>query len=372
MAGTMRRRRAVAEIVSSGTEGKVVKRLLRANLALGLLLWGSQASAAIDWCRILPWIPSRDVSFQAAAAGLATLGCASEPQQSAHARFWICSNREANDGYILLLQLQARFGQGPVILVVKDLGFGNMSPLRQCLDRGVRITTPDGFESSSIAVRDRVTVTRDYLPQTVFQLGIADENYLVAFHPERADASPVIEEVEQGLFGISRPSYPTTSVEIAGQNLLRSSAAQVVASLEARGAHVLSRTEADLYRGTIELSPPIGLDGVTKVTVRTAGAHIVDVEYAIRDNAAYLAYVEILDQRYGRSTARVATASERRDCRDRYWESGTVSIGGTFCTSSGYRLLFLNRAVFDQIEQYGEFLRRPRPANRPRIDPDNL
>jgi hypothetical protein len=340
--------------------------------AILMLAWSATAQAAVDWCRLIPLMPSHDVSFAESAAGIDALGCA--PQTTAHSRAWQCTDRAPDDTAVILLHLVGQYGSEPNLLIVIGDGLRNLDALRACTGRNYRVGGEVGaFEASSIAEQDRLSITRGYLPQTVHLLRIAGLGYFVSYSPDRHEGRSMVEVAEGLIFNIRRPSYPSTRVEIAGRNLLTSRAAQVIAALEERGARVVSRTTPSETRTSVELSPPIGLEGVTKVTVISFSQHVWQVEYTMAGQPDYMTYVGLLDQRYGRSTVENGQSSTRRQCRERYWESGNVSILGSFCPADGYILTFLNNVVHDQVEAFRQYLRRPTPGEPVRrVDPDNL
>jgi hypothetical protein len=343
-------------------------------LAVLGLAWSGTASAALDWCRLIPLLPSHNVSFAQSAAGMDTMGCAARPQDTAHTRAWNCTDVEPNDTIVILLHLVGQYGSEPNLLVVIGNNLRNLDRLRACSGKDYLVGREMGaFEASSIAVQDRLSITRGYLPQTVYFLRIAGPGYFVSYSPERHEGRDMIRVAEELIFDIQRPTYPTTRVEIAGQNLLTSPARQIIAALEERGARVTSRSTPSEIRTDVELSPPVGLEGVTKVTVHSLNQHVWQVEYTMAGLPDYMTYVRLLDERYGRSTVESGQASERRQCRDRYWESGNVSVLGTFCPAEGYVLTFLNNVIHDQVEAYRRHLRRPAATPEElRVDPDNL
>jgi hypothetical protein len=345
----------------------------RVALLACFMAWSGGAEAAIHWCDFIPILPGDGVDFAQTAAGVDAMGCVKVPQESAHTRSWRCSDQEANDTFVYLTHLVGGYGSEPNLLIVSNSGLADFARLRACGPSAVPASGSVGaFDSSSIALKDRVTITRRYLPQQVYLVGIGTENNLVAFYPERFESMPMLEAAEQIMFGYQRPSSPTTQVEVAGKNLIASPADEVISALESRGARVTSREQPTPLRSDTHLTPPLGLEGVTKVTIGAFERHVADVEYTLTGLQDYMAYVALLDGRYGTSTAENG-AGESKACRNRYWQSGNISILGEYCPPDDYRIGFFNDVVSDELEAYRELLRRP-PDRSPRrtIDPDNL
>jgi hypothetical protein len=348
-------------------------------IALMLLFGSHEAQAAVDWCRFLPLLPSPDRSFDQIAAGIDQLGCTALPQESAHARSWLCTDREVDDTAVMLNHMVSRYGDEPNLLIIESPALSSLSPFRTCGAREMSGGVRDGeFDPGSIAVRDRLTIMRDYRMLTLHLLRIAGAGSMVSGYPDRLEGTPVVEIAETGLFGIRRESYPSTGVEIAGRNLITSPARDVVAALEARGARITSREPSSQLAQTIVLTAPVGLDGVSSISVHTLGQHVSQVHYEITGLEAYQSFVGLLDERYGRSTAENGRTSDRRECRDRFWFSGKITIGGQYCPTTGYGIWFTNMVVDAQREAHVAYLRRMQadragtPSRRRRIDPDNL
>lgn len=343
----------------------------------GALVWNSAAAAAVDWCRVLHLLPTGDMSFNQIAVGLDQLGCTSRPQDSAHSRAWRCTDQESDDTFILLMHLVSDRGYGasePNLLIIGNRSMSNLDRFRTCDMAARHIARGRGaFDPASIAVQDRLTIMRNYSPISLTLLRIAGSGRAVAGYPDTFEGTPIVRFAEEALFGITRPTYPRTSVEIAGANLVSSRADDVVAALENRGARVTERPVGnDVVRRTV-LTPPIGLDGVTQVEITALNQHVWYVEYKISDLDAYMTFVGLLDERYGASSPRNGTVEGRRDCRDRWWDSGSVTIHGAYCPARGYNLWFTNVIVSDQRDAYVAHM--DAPANQDeqrRIDPDNL
>lgn len=349
---------------------------LKLLVIAGAMLWCGSAKAAVDWCRLLNLLPASGLTFNQIAAGIDQLGCEARPQNSAHDRAWRCTDREAGDTFLLLMHLVPDRGYAasePNLLMIGNATMSNLDRFRLCGLTSRHTSDSSGtFDPASIAVQDRLTIERRYLTTPLTLLRISGSGIAVAGYPESFEGTSIVPFAEQALFGISRPSYPFTSVEIAGANLIRSRAADVVAALESRGARVTERDDDQIVRRTV-LTPPVGLDGVTEVEITAFNQHVWHVEYEISDLAAYMTYVGLLDERYGRSSVRNGTVEGRRDCRDRWWDSGNVTIMGSYCPSSGYRLWFTNVIVSDQRDAYVAHLDAPANSQeRRRIDPDNL
>jgi hypothetical protein len=202
-------------------------------------------------------------------------------------------------------------------------------------------TNEPPFDPASILVQDRWGVGR-YGDQMVTLLGLGGPATIVAGYPQTAysngEVSTPVELVERGLYGVSRQSFGYTSVEIAGKNLYSTPAPEIIVALQERGSTIISSTQEPgrSIRMTY-LSPPTGLDGVTRVQVQMLNRHTLMLAYFIRGEADYMTFVGLLDGRYGRSTARAGTGTgtgtgtENRSCRFRSWRSGSVNITGELC-----------------------------------------
>lgn len=353
--------------------GIKTERIGRVALLACAMAWSAAAEAALDWCDFIPILPGDGVDFAETAAGVDAMGCVKVPQESAHTRIWRCSDRAAEDTFVYLTRFVGDYGSEPNLLIVTNSGLTDLAPLRACGASALPASGSVGaFDSSSIALKDRVTITRKYLPQQVYLLGIGAEGNLVAFYPDRFESTPMLEAAERIMFGYQRPRYPTTQVEIAGKNLIASPADAVISALESRGARVTSREQPTPFRSDTHLTPPVGLEGVTKVTIHAFERHVQEVVYTLSGLQDYMAYVALLDGRYGASTAENGTG-ESKACRNRYWESGNIGIFGEYCPQDDYRIWFFNHVVRDELEAYRDFLRRP-PSQSPRrkVDPDNL
>lgn len=355
-------------------------RLSRLAVAATLAFISAPAHAELNWCRFMPLLPSITGSFEQSAAGLDQLGCQSAPVDSAHTRAWLCTDRAQGDTSVILLRIvstsrYAVTGNDPVFLIVTQDDFGDLDRLRQC--PGFRASgTRQPFVPGSIAARDSMIVTHDYRVRTVHLLNVAGTGRLISASSDRMEGEESVALAERITMGITRSSYPTTSVEIAGANLIRSAASDIIVALEGRGARVTGRTEPvpGLMVDTT-LSPPTGLDGVLSVIVRSFNRHVDHVRYRLNGEANYMTYVGLLDARYGRSSPRNGTG-QFAACRYRSWTSGDVTVTGSFCPDTGHSIWFNNMVVDRQSEQFNARLdersRSPQTPQRPRIDPDNL
>ena len=343
------------------------------------LLWSSGANAAINWCRCLPLLPSSSLSFEQIAAGIDRLGCEAVPQNSAHARLWLCTDQEAGDTSVMLTHLVSRYGEEPNLLTIEGPALTSLRPFRLCgVQEPARGNRVGEFNPGSIAIQDRLVMTRDYRVATIDLLRIAGLGTAVSGYPERLEGTALVEIAEAGLFGIRRQSYPSTSVEIAGRNLINSPAREVVAALEARGARVVSSDPLSQVAHATVLTPPLGLDGVSRVTVQALGQHVLQIHYRVTGLAEYQNFIGLLDERYGRSAAQSGRESDRRNCRDRFWFSGKITIVGEYCPATGYGIWFNNMVVDEQRRAHLAHLRSlqanptPDTSRRRRIDPDNF
>lgn len=286
---------------------------------------------------------------------------------------WRCSDAAAGDTGIILYRVTGDYG-GATLLIIRREGMRDLDRFRRC-GRSAATSARGAFEPGSIAIRDRAAIIQqNYRTATLHLLRLGAFGYAVAAYPDRWSGRPTIGLVEGGIFGIRAVTYPTTRVEVAGRNIISSRASEIIAALQARGASIRGgELETDeRVVGSVKLSPPVGLSGVTEIEVSAVADHAYQIVYTIAGEQEYMTYVRLLDERYGSSQVR--NSEDMPGCRTRYWESGQVGILGAFCRDRGYELTFVNSVVSEQLQDYREHLRQPpaSPASEPRIDPDNM
>lgn len=345
-------------------------RLFKALAFAIFTCFAGAAQAAVDLCPYVPYFPGRDVSFETSAYGMDQLGCRTEPVSSAHYRIWHCGTGDDEVGIALHRAASTSF----TFLTIMGRELHDMRGLENCAGRGVRLVRGAAFEPGSLALADRMDLHRGYATQGVYLLSYGDMSVIVTGTGESPylRSSPV-QLVERSVFGYSRTTFGTTAVEIAGVNLYAGTTDAILSALAARGATITNTEPIGRTLRDIALSPPIGLEGVTSITLMETNGHALLIGYNLSGAPAYEAFVAILDSRYGRSVVRNGTG-ENRACRFRIWTSGVVTIQGEFCAGSGYKIMFANRVANEQSMAASAALRAlnnpQRP--RPRIDPDNL
>jgi hypothetical protein len=357
----------------------VIRLTSKALWFAALMTGASVAKATPDLCRFAPFLPSYTMNFERAAQGIDGLGCNSEPTNSAHTKRWTCGSGEDQVTVALFHLVQESVDvimfRGPSTTTLE--GFRNCRrdsfaavPRRRSSVGAAPLVIEDDlpFEPASILVQERMDVGESY-GRRVQLMGFERGEFIIAGNPDTdlSSNSPA-RIVEQALFGVSRRSYASTSVEIAGRNLYSSSASAIVRAFQSRGSTITrDATEGGLH--TVVLTAPVGLEGVSRIEVESTRRHTMSVAYFLSGVTEYTTFTGLLDGRYGRSTVVSGTGAERA-CRRRSWSSGAASILGEFCPNTGYRIMFLNEVVLEQINAAANH--RPPPAQRRRIDPDNF
>lgn len=357
----------------------MVRRCFRRPFVLGftsLCLWSGPAQAEVDWCRFLRSLPGPGNSFEQIASQVTASGCEVEQRNSAHSQSWTCTDASPRDSRVLLFRQAQGYPQFTA-LIISSPRLTSLAHLQQCPTvEATRsrwsMTAPalpvDGFrrrpdeaigrdgasgsaavfEPGSIVLRERLPVRINYSTTNLYLLGFDSAAYVVAASPEGFGSTTAIAEIERGLFGIRRESYPTTVVEIAGKNLISTPTEEIVAALLSRGATQIGREDGSIST-KVRMSPPVGLTGVDRVTVESIGRHAWEVEYRLAGADDYTRFVALLDGRYGRSSQRASTVQARRACRLRGWSAGKVEIIGETCPDSQPTIRFVN---FVQIRQF--------------------
>lgn len=340
-------------------------------LIASLCVCGS-AQAAVNWCDFVRAAPSSSVTFEQSAALLGSLGCNEQAQQSAHLRSWKCTNGEGGDTGVILYRV-TESSSASTMLVIESRNLATLDAFRSCSSGSLPMSEQRRFDPGSIPVRDRASIwTTGYRTVAFTLLGLGDRAFAVAAYPEHLSTYSALAIAEVGLFGVERELRPSTRAEVAGENVIDSPASTIVAALQRRGANVIERDpEIDLVE-TVILTPPVGLQGVRQVEVSSVNDHVEQIVYRIETSQDYLAFVQLLDDRYGRSSE--GPARHMTGCQVRHWASGHVELIGARCAGDRFELSFVNSIASRQLAAYQAHLRRPaeQPAEQRRIDPDNL
>lgn len=355
-----------------------MKRLINA-VAFLVPLFSAGTAHAVELCRYARLLPSASVTFEQSAAGFDQLGCRSQPSDSAHMRAWSCGT--GADAVEVSMVRLVNDNLNMRVIVFAGANITSLDGFRSCrvanpIYRRTTISGEPPFDPESILVQDQFALDRFSDLQVTF-LGISGPGVIVAGFPGSsitvAGRVTPVTLAERGMFGVTRGTYSSTAVEIAGQNLFSSPAQAIIAALESRGATVTGHTvSASGALHITTLSPPTGLEGVSRVQVQHLNRHTLMVSYFLRAEADYTAFVGLLDGRYGRSTVRNGTQPANRTCRFRTWRSGVVRIVGEYCPDTGYAISFNNDVTTDQLSQTAAHRPDPEPRRRPQIDPDNL
>lgn len=346
-----------------------LKRMLAYAALLGA--WSGSASAALDWCKIAELFPTKSQTFESAAAGLDRLGCEALPQESAHFRAWVCADLGSRDTWLFLERTQSTFA--PITALVIDTPRTSLAHLSHCTG----FPEPSSwFDSESIAASEQIARQIGYADRAsnilFFELG--SKAVIAGGTPDNLSLSKYVEAT---FFGYGRSnSYERGSAEIAGKNLYMTPLREVVLAVERRGARVTLDNAAKLELvHHIELDPPVGLEGVSKVTIVGLKEHIVNVIYDVPKLVHYDALVRALESKYGHSEK---SSSTQKGCTTRVWPSGRYSTGPIKIIGhyyrKGSRIWFLNTVPRSQFEAYGEYLKslEKQSPSLPQIDADNI
>lgn len=338
-------------------------------MAINVATWSSAASAALDWCHVTTLFPSSTSSFDQSASAIDKFGCTAVPSESAHLRMWKCADAKPDDTFIFLERQVSGYPQRTVLTLQTDKK--NLDNLRNC--PGID-ALPKTFDSMSIALTDQVQRRGGQygLYRSKISLFVlAGSSYIAGGTPD----GEVATYIEEDFFGYRRPSYASSPVELGGKRLFGTPINEVVQALTARGAQVRTDKIAGdgLFRA-VELSAPVGLEGVSEIRIQTIKDHVWKVIYTVPTLAAYDALVGALDQKYGRSER---STSSNKGCTYREWGTGysaAVEIVGEYC-ASGSHIWFTNKIADVQREAYIKHLDRmsqePK-APKPQIDKDNI
>jgi hypothetical protein len=346
--------------------------LIRAAVLL-ILVFGaiSSPAAAMNWCSLPQIVPRTGADFEKLLPSIGPLtGCAREPSDSAHKATWSCpddpTTADVFEGAMIFLN---REPGADAHLIVLTLDRTNLDVLRGCGIVGMR----DGekFAAGNVALRDRVTMgyagprltLTSVIPEGVAAI-ISDTKYV--------SEDPMVEGMWTGLHGIVVETSPWTSVRLAGQNPLTSKATAIVSAFESRGSKILSTDDAGKTIPTWKLSPPVGLAGVSEVSITGFVEHFLRAEYVMGTTSDYERFVGLLDAEYGKSTR-----TPKGACTYRWWESGRMTIMGEHCPGKSDLLRFTSITAADQLQQVLEKIeadeaKSGKPNAKPTIDGDML
>jgi hypothetical protein len=157
------------------------------------------------------------------------------------------------------------------------------------------------------------------------------------------------------------------SVQIFGQTFATATESQMRNSFASRGwMEILNEcwyfagTEVGCVRDYAEYIFSNNELGLSKITANYFLNQTEGVDYLFKDQTSYLAFVKVLDERYG-----VSSRSTEGACIVRNWEVGETYITGSFCDQKPekWRIAFMNFEVYDRTLVFrflNEKLRTPR------------
>lgn len=252
-------------------------------------------------------------------------------------------------------------------MVVLAAGLTNLDMIRRCGLRDLR--DESRFAAGNVAYRDRVQFGIVGPRVTLSAITPGGISAVISDTKSYGEDSNV-EALWEGLHGIKVESYPSTTVKLAGQSPVSNDAETIVAAFEARGSRITSATDLGDTFPKWNLSPPVGLAGVSEVVVEGFVKHLLRADYVLASTADYERYIGLLDAEYGQSRR-----TSEDGCTYRWWESGRVSIRGEHCAGKSDSLRFFNDVASDQLEQVAAKLEadEKRPGGvpgQPAIDVD--
>ncbi|WP_205481584.1 hypothetical protein [Sphingomonas arenae] len=328
---------------------------------------GSSAEAA-TWCEITRALPSTMIGFAEVETSMNSSDCKPQALTSAHRRTWDCKTEDGKPATVGLLRVEDGPRAGTVVWYALQPELESLDSIRPCHPQPAYISPVSRFDAGSIAVRDRLSVKQRIGSTDLSLLSFGPIGIAVAGTGYQRHAEQLVEEA---VFGFSRPFSPSTSVEIAGRNLVSSSAKDIVDALIARQA-TLKATSDEYPFLEYQLSPPVGLEGVSEISVKAAGQLATQVIYNVADLASFMTYVELLDDKYGKSTLEAGTGQDK-NCKFRLWESGKAYIVSESCSGSKFQITFFNQVATDQIAAYlAKMEEAEKDGKGKKIDLDNF
>lgn len=265
-----------------------------------------------------------------------TPGCSSKTQVSALFKVYQCGTDT--------IRIDDAQG-GPIIIVASDPPLSSIN---------LKCTADRKFVSSNVLVTDQAVIKGGYTA-TVLR-GASSIMVVTRSYAHQED----LVDVSKWFFSVSVPahSFEMTKVLIADVDLTSSDLDTLIKALHDRGSRVLSEGPSGQLTGHIVLSEPVGLEGVSQVTVNSVNRHILTVEYTIPNDTDYKAFVALLDGKYGRSSR-----FNLDKCISRQWTSGSVGILGSFCAGSASSILFVNRGAAAEYTQLLDAYERDSKVN---------
>lgn len=325
------------------------------------------AYAATDWCAIYLSMQGKpDISDQVQRFG--ALGCDAEAANSAHYRSWKCEVTDGSSVKLVTITNPETAARHSFSIVAGD----NVSLKKAtgCLNN--RLTPAISFEPKSVVYVGGVSVLDpiSFQRTKLHQLRFSSANIILS-----AIGTESLETTEQLMFGYKRPTAASGRVEIAGKDIVRFRASDVVKALNERGSAVTNETnEADFI--ITKLTPPIGLQGVSEITITHVNDHVVRTEYAMKDLASYTTMLRAMESKYGASLAQKSDEGCDTDGWSSFLDEDS-SIFGQRCNGSN-RFQLINTLMLGQLVIAGKIVLEhlkesdePHPV-KPSIDRDNF
>ncbi|WP_126177140.1 hypothetical protein [Tsuneonella rigui] len=307
--------------------------------------------------------------FDDTARAIDQLGCRSLPSQSAHFRAWACSDIKEDDTVVYLERQQSGYQPGTILTFETD--HKDLEAIHGC--PGIE-PSPLTFDRESIGWTEEVLRKSDkygLYKNSIALFALAGASYIAGGTPDRKGVAAY---VESNFFGYRRPTIASTSVELGGKNLFDTPLQGVVDALASRGAQMRSdESQSDIFR-TAKMSAPLGLDGVSEISIQGIRGHVWKVIYTIPSQTSYEALISALDSKYGASEREEST---NKGCSYREWETDSydaVEIVGEYCPG-GSHVWFTNIVADGQLKAYREYLdemSKRSDEKKPVIDRDNI
>lgn len=323
---------------------------------------------AMNWCAIPNLVPVQESDFDGIANRVELeTGCKRKASDSAHNATWICTDDDSTNEFdAVIISLLRIPGDSTTLLVYSD-GNGMLSNVSNC--NRARYTIKSLFVPGNLIARGSIDL--GYRKGVLHYLSRGRGLGGLIYSTPTTYADSNTKSVTKAFGGYTPKPYPATRIRIAGKNIIDSSAEDILLEIQKRGGKILTQSGDDFDDNIWEISPMIGMKGVSQISMIGYLQHVFSVTYKFESIENLKEYIKILDSEYGESRP-----FQSSGCTVRIWESGDASIHSNSCPGKAPELNIYNGLIMDQtaaLDEKLKLLAQERPsASQPSIDRDNF